>query len=87
MLRIRKINGTHELVTLVVEGRIEACWVLELEREAELWLRRGRRVILDFTGVKFVGAQAAKMVSRLAGENVTIINCSALIKRLLSAAT
>ena len=87
MLRITKINETHELVTLVVEGRLEARWVLELEREAELWLRRGRRVVLDFAGVKFVGAQGAEMVSRLAGENVKIINCSALIKRLLSAAT
>ncbi len=87
MLRITKINETHELVTLVVEGRIEARWVLELERETELWLRRGRSVVLDFTGVKFVGAQGAEMVGRLAGENVKIINCSALIKRLLSAAT
>ncbi len=87
MLRITKIKETHELVTLVVEGRIEARWVLELEREAELWLRRGRRVVLDFAGIKFVGDQGAEMVSRLAGENVKIINCSALIKRLLSAAT
>ena len=84
MLRITKIKETHELVTLVVEGRIEARWVLELEREAELWLRRGRKVVLDFAGVKFVGAQGAEMLTRLAGENLKIINCSALIECLLS---
>ncbi len=87
MLRITKINESHELVTLFVEGRIEARWVSELKLETDRWLRRGCRVVLDFAGVKFVGAQGAEMVSRLAGENVKIINCSALIKRLLSAAT
>ena len=86
MLRITKTGETHEQVTLLVEGRIEASWVLEVSREAERWLRRGRRVVLDFADVKFVGAQCSEMLRRFAGENVEIINCSALIKRLLSEA-
>ena len=86
MLRITKVDESRAHVTLRVEGKIVSRWATELEREAERWLRSDRRVVLDFAGVKFVGAQCAEMLRRFAGENVEIINCSALIKRLLSEA-
>ena len=84
MLRITNKTESHALVTLLLEGRIEAGWVMELEREAERWLRRRPRLVLDFAGVKFVGTQGAEMLRRFADENVKIINCSALIESLLS---
>ncbi len=84
MLRITNKTESHALVTLLLEGRIEADWVMELEREAERWLRRRPRLVLDFAGVKFVGTQGAEMLRRFADENVKIINCSALIESLLS---
>ncbi len=84
MLRITKINENHEQVTLLVEGRIEARWVSGLKLETNRWLRSGCRVVLDFAGVKFVGVQAAAMLRKFEDDDMNIINCSALIERLLS---
>ena len=79
MLRITKINESHELVTLFVEGRIEARWVSGLKLETDRWLRSGCRVLLDFASVKFVGVQAAKMLRKFEHDDVKIINCTALM--------
>ncbi len=83
MLRITKVDENQGHVTLRVEGKIVSRWVTELEHEAKRWLRSNRRVVLDFAGVRFVGSQGTDMLKRVTGENVEIINCSALIRGLL----
>ena len=83
MLRITTVDEGQPHVTLRVEGTIATRWVSELEREIKRWLGSDRRVVLDLTGVKFVGAQGADMLKRVSTENVEIINCSALIRGLL----
>ncbi len=83
MLRITKVDEGQAHVILQVEGTIATRWVSELEREIKRWLGSDRRVVLDFAGVKFVGALGADMLKRVSTENVEIINCSALIKGLL----
>ena len=66
-----------------MEGQIVSNWVAELERETKRLLQSGRRVVLDFAGVKFISSRGAEMVKRITTDNVELINCSALIKDLL----
>ncbi len=84
MLRITNVNESESRATLRVEGQIVSNWVAELERETKRLLQSGRRVVLDFAGVKFIGSQGADMVKRIPTDNVEIINCSALIKGFLN---
>ena len=83
MLRITNVNESESRATLRVEGQIVSNWVAELERETKRLLQSGRRVVLDFAGVKFIGSGGAEMVKRITTDNVELINCSALIKDLL----
>ncbi len=84
MLRITKVAESRSHVTLRVEGQIVSHWVAELERETRRLLKDNRKVVLDFAEVSFLGPQGTEMLKRLSIEDVEIINCSALIKGLLS---
>ncbi len=84
MLRITKVAENQAQVTLQVEGQIVSLWVAELERETKRLLEGNRKVVLDFAEVSFIGPQGTEMLKRLSIEDVEIINCSDLIKDLLT---
>ena len=84
MLRITKVAENQAQVTLQVEGQIVSLWVAELERETKRLLEGNRKVVLDFAEVSFIGPQGAEMLKNLSIEDVEIINCSDLIKALLT---
>ena len=84
MLRITKVAENQAQVTLHVEGQIVSYWVSELERETKRLLKGNRKVVLDFAEVSFIGPQGTEMLKRLSIEDVEIINCSDLIKDLLT---
>ncbi len=84
MLRITKVAENQAQVTLRVEGQIVSHWVAELERETKRLLKGNRKVVLDFAEVIFIGPEGTEMLKRLSIEDVEIINCSELIKELLT---
>ncbi len=84
MLRITKVAENQAQVTLQVEGQIVSLWVAELERETNRLLKGNRKVVLDFAEVSFIGLQGTEMLKRLPIKDVEIINCSDLIKDLLT---
>ncbi len=84
MLRITKVAENQAQVTLQVEGQIVSLWVAELERETKRLLKGNRKVVLDFAEVSFIGPQGTEMLKSLSIEDVEIINCSDLIKALLT---
>ena len=82
MLRITNVNESNSRATVRVEGQIISNWLAELERETTRLLQSGRRVVLDFAGVKFIDSQGAAVVKRITTDNAEIINCSAFDQRL-----
>ncbi len=84
MLRITKVAENQAQVILQVEGQIVSYWVAELERETNRLLKGNRKVVLDFAEVSFIGPQGTEMLKRLSIEDVEIINCSDVIKDLLT---
>ena len=83
MLRITNVNESNSRATVRVEGQIVSNWLAELERETKRLLQSGRRVVLDFTGVKFLGPKGAGMLKPIVTDGVEMVNCSAFIKGLL----
>ncbi len=70
-------------MTLKIEGQIASDWVEELESECLRQLQHQRTVSLDFAGVTFIDRGGITMLNRIATDNLTIINCSVLIRDLL----
>ncbi len=83
MLRITKVAKNHTLVTMKLEGRITADWVSLLEGECLSVLQEKRKVVLDFSDVRFVDGGGVEMLGRMAAEGTHVINCSAPIEDLL----
>ncbi len=84
MLRITTTDERPLTVSFKVEGRIVSDWIQELEQECRRFLERGKNVSLEFSGVTFIDGQAAAMLKSFLTQNVEVINCSALIKGLLT---
>ncbi len=84
MLRITTTDERPRTVSFKVEGRIVSGWIAELDRECRKFLDRGKRVLMDFSAVTFVDGEAVAMLKPLLREDVGIVNCSALIKSLLT---
>jgi len=80
VLRITKIDETFAMITMKLEGKLASDWVSLLESECMNCLKGKQRVRLDFSDVTFIDEQGIEMLGRLAGENVKVINCSALVK-------
>ncbi len=83
MLRITTTDERPQAVTFKVEGRIVSDWIAELDRECHRFLKRGKSVFLDFSGVTFVDSEAVGMLKNLLTQNVRITRCSGLIQSLL----
>ena len=84
MMRITEICESNANYTLQVEGQIVSHWVAELEQAIKRVLQSGRQVVLDFRAVQVVGPRGLQMLRQVTSDNVEIINCSALIKDLLT---
>jgi ABC-type transporter Mla MlaB component len=83
MLRITKIDGNGQAVTLKLEGRIVSDWVGELERQCRAELTQGRHVHLDLTHVTLVDERGHTLLKHLVGDQLDIVQCPALIRSLL----
>jgi anti-anti-sigma regulatory factor len=87
MLRIEKVGEDVATVTLRLEGRVVAQWVAALEDECQRVLQRSKRLILDVAGVTFIDrvgvAMLGKMLGKMNGGRVQVVNCSPLLRALL----
>ncbi len=83
MLRITKVDESPTLVTMKLEGKIASDWISLLEGECLSVLQEKRKVVLDFSDVRFVDGGGVEMLGRMAAEDILMINCSAPIEDLL----
>jgi len=79
---VRQDRGTHRVV-LILEGRIVMEWADALEDECRDLIRSGYRVVLDLSGVNFIGPRGVDVLDRLGWAGVEIKGCSPIIADLL----
>ena len=71
-------------MVLTLQGHIVAEWAEVLERECLEARRAGLRVVLDLSGVSFVGCSGIDVLGRLERAGVvTIVGCPPLIAETL----
>jgi anti-anti-sigma regulatory factor len=83
MLRIGHDDTDARGVVLVLQGHILLEWAELLEHECEELLRSGRRVVLDFSRVIFVGRTGFETLKRLSRAGVEIVGCPPLLADML----
>jgi anti-anti-sigma regulatory factor len=83
MLRISKVAQGDSIVTLKLEGRIVFDWVAILYGEILKFVHEGKKVVLDFSEVRYVDELGIRMLRQQEEKNVQIINCPAFIEDLL----
>lgn len=83
MLRILRIDVEAPWVVLILQGQIVAEWAAFLESECLELSRSGLRVVLDLSGVIFIGLTGLKVLGRLNGKGVGIAGCSPSIADML----
>jgi hypothetical protein len=82
VLRITQSVQSPDVVALIVEGEIRRPWVSELESEFAACRSSGRRVVMNFAGVKFVSAEGVDAVKRLIDHGAQLVEVPGMIEEL-----
>ncbi len=84
MLRITETSEDEKTVTLKLDGKMVGASASDLE---ELCLhhrdKRGKTVVLDFSGVAFIDNYGLKVLKKIKDSRVSIVNYSLFIETLL----
>jgi anti-anti-sigma regulatory factor len=83
VLRLRREDRGTRKVILIVEGRIVGEWADLLEDVCLDRIRAGFSVVLDLSGVVFIGRQGIAALDRLVRIGTRITRCPPLIADLL----
>ena len=83
MLRISKVYENPSGVKLKLEGRIGSEWVSILEEKILECLKKNKKLLLDFSELRFVDKHGLEMLKKLPSEKIEIINCPGFIEELL----
>ncbi|MCI0417424.1 STAS domain-containing protein [bacterium] len=83
MLKITVMAETDETVTLKLEGRIIGQWVDEVREECEMWLAKGRKAVLDLSGIIFIDELGIETLKAMKRNGVNLIGCSLFLSGLL----
>ena len=79
MLKINEITKSNDEINLIIEGKIIADWVRELEKQCLIYIEQGNSdVVLDFTGVTYIDEQGLAML-RKHKRKIRIINAQPYI--------
>jgi len=83
MLRIDKVYENLFTVKLKLEGTIVGEWVSLLKETILECLENNRKVLLDFSELRFVDKHGVEMLRRMPSEKIEIINCPGFIEEFL----
>jgi anti-anti-sigma regulatory factor len=81
--RLTRVTPAPDEVVLVIEGRLYGEWVELLEDECAQLLRTTQRVLLDLASLSFVDRRGARLLRKLATDQVVLINCPPLVDELV----
>jgi len=83
MLHITEITKSKDGVTLILEGKIIADWVKELEKQFLIYIKQGYSdVVLDFTGVTYIDKDGLTLLRKYKSK-IRIINAQPYIRLCL----
>lgn len=82
MFKITKTQEDAGTIILRIDGKLVEDWQSEFER-LYLRIRKGRRIILDLSGVSFIDDNGIDFIEKIMDEKIDIINCSPFIESLL----
>ena len=83
MLRIDKVYENLLTVKLKLEGTLVGEWVSLLEEKILECLENNKKVLLDFSELRFVDEHGMEMLRRMPPEKIAITNCPRFIEELL----
>jgi anti-anti-sigma regulatory factor len=83
VLRIDRAYENLFIVKLKLEGTLVGEWVSLLEEKILECLENNKKVLLDFSGLRFVDEHGMEMLRRLPPEKIAITNCPRFIEELL----
>ena len=83
MLRIDRAYENLFTVKLKLEGTLVGEWVSLLEEKILECLENNKKVLLDFSELRFVDEHGMEMLRRLPPEKIAITNCPRFIEELL----
>ncbi len=84
MLRLTTVTTRPELIRLKVEGTITQATLPVLAQELERALDGAARIQLDFRDVVYVDGSGLELLGSLPQDRVDIVDCTPLIRELLS---
>lgn len=82
MFKITKTEEDERTINLRIDGKLVEDWQSEFER-LYLRIRKGRRIILDLSGVSFIDDSGIDFIEKIKDERIDIVNCSPFIESLL----
>jgi anti-anti-sigma regulatory factor len=83
VLRIDKVYENLFTVKLKLEGTLVGEWVSLLEEKILECLENNKKVLLDFSELRFVDEHGMEMLRRMPPEKIAITNCPRFIEELL----
>ena len=83
MLRIDKVYENLFTVKLNLEGTLVREWVSLLKEKILECLENNKKVLLDFSELRFVDEHGMEMLKRIPSEKIEITNCPKFIEELL----
>jgi anti-anti-sigma regulatory factor len=83
VLRIDRAYENLFIVKLKLEGTLVGEWVSLLEEKILECLENNKKVLLDFSELRFVDEHGMEMLRRLPPEKIAITNCPRFIEELL----
>ena len=85
MRRIDKVYENLFTVKLKLEGTLVGEWVSLLKEKILECLENNKKVLLDFSELRFVDEHGMEMLKRMPSEKIEITNCPKFIEELLKA--
>jgi hypothetical protein len=83
VLRISRVEGPDEAVTLRLEGQVRGPWVEALHRLCEQLLATGSGLSLDLTEVSFIDLDGIALCRRLRDRRVALLHCTPFVAEQL----
>jgi anti-anti-sigma regulatory factor len=83
VLKITRLCGEGESLTIKLEGEVLGPWVESLRDACAQWARRSRRLGLDLAAVTFVDGAGAQLLRDLVRQGNEITMCSHFVAELL----
>jgi len=83
MLKITRVAGSNQEVTLQLDGRVSDQWIELLGETAESALGAGLQLILDLKNISFIDCEGLALIKSLMGRGVQQVNAPLFVAEQL----